>query len=137
MERPKSASTSPAGLPNKRVAAPTNSTEVIKRELSHHHVQASNREHYKSDFQNEMTLIGAELHRLRTERGRSIDWVAQAIKIPKLRLARIEQGTYIHFGLTDLYSLAGLYGVSALEIVSVIPGTRFDDLDATAALSGP
>lgn len=102
-----------------------------------HRAQAANREHVRFDFQNEMALIGAELRRLRMEQGCSIVSAAKAAKIPKYRLACIEHGTYIHFGLPDLYRLAALYGVSALDIVSIIPGTSFEGLDANATLPGP
>ena len=89
--------------------------------------QAANREHARFDYQNELALIGAELRRLRTVQRLSIEAVARALKMPKYRLARIEHGLYIHLGLPDLYRLAELYHVSPLDIVSVIPNTRFED----------
>jgi len=137
MERSKPAHTLPSSFRLKNIAAPAESRRGRKPKSNQHLTQAGNREHYRFDFQNEMALIGAELRRLRTGRGHSIVSAAKAAKISKYRLACIEHGVYIHFGLPDLYSLAELYGVSAMDIVSIIPGTNFEALDAGATLPGP
>jgi hypothetical protein len=97
--------------------------------LSNPHLsQAREREHFQFDFRIEMELIGAELRRLRKEKGLSIESVAKAARMPKFRLCKIEHGMYIHFGLELLYGLSALYGVSPLEVLSVIPDARFEDL---------
>jgi glyoxylate utilization-related uncharacterized protein len=124
---PSAMKATPSVKPTRNLSGPT----------SPYIAQTSTRERYRFDFQNEMALIGAELRRLRTERGLSIVSAAKAAKISKYRLACMEHGAYIHFGLPDLYRLAELYGVSALDIMSVIPGANFEDIDFTGTLPGP
>ena len=99
-------------------------TEVPNKYLS----QATEREHFQFDFRIEMELIGAELHRLRKEKGLSIESVAKAVRMPKYRLCKIEHGMYIHFDLRHFYSLSSFYSVSPSEILFVIPDARFQDL---------
>jgi len=97
--------------------------------MSPHRTQAHARERHRFDFQNEMTLIGTELRRLRKERVFTIESVARALKISKYRLARIEHGMYIHLDIPGLYQLAEHYNVSPFDILSVIPNTTFENLN--------
>jgi len=98
-------------------------------ELPNQHLsQASARERFQSDFRIDMELIGAELRRLRKEKGLSIESVAKAVRMPKYRLCKIEHGMYIHFDLRHFYSLSSFYSVSPSEILSIIPDARFEDL---------
>jgi len=91
--------------------------------------QARERERCRFDFSIEMDLIGAEFRRLRKEKGLSIEAVAKALRMRKYRLCLIEHGLYIHLDVPQLRGLSAHYGVSHLDILSVIPDAMFENID--------
>ena len=102
-------------------------THIIQSSL--HLAPAHNRESARLDFQVAMDLIGAEFRRLRLERGLTINAVAKAVRMPKYRLYQIELGLYIHLDVSQLHRLCARYGVSHLQVLQIIPGTLFGDID--------
>ena len=92
--------------------------------------QARAREEARFDYHVEMDLIGGELRRLRMENGLSIETVARAMGMRKYRLCQIEHGLYIHLGVPQLYRLCKYYGVSARQVLAIIPGARFENLES-------
>jgi hypothetical protein len=102
---------------------------TTERKTNSYICQAKYRERSQYDFRIEMELIGARLRRLRMDNGYSIESIAKAIRMPKIRLHKIERGLYIHFGVSDLYKLTHHYGTSAVEILSILPDTLFDHFD--------
>jgi hypothetical protein len=92
-----------------------------ERRLNPYLSQAMERKRFWLSYSTEFELIGAQLRRLRMDRGYGIEWVAKAIRMPTTRLFRIEQGAYMHFELCHLQRLSALYDTSSLAILSVIP----------------
>src|SRR5262245_35711698 len=83
--------------------------------------EASFRKKCWNDFRLEMSLIGAQLWRLRREEGYTLDYVAKKVRMPKYRLNGIVNGKYIHFGIPDLIRLSQFYGTTVKEIIAVVP----------------
>lgn len=82
-----------------------------------------------SDYENELKLICAELRRRRIEKGYSLGSISRILRIPKRRLYKIECGNYPYVSPTYFWIMAAIYGASPREILSVIPGFRFQDVD--------
>ena len=101
---------------------------TTSRTLNCHISEALQRKRHQADYQTEMALIGTRLRTLRVERGYALHAVARALKMPKRRLYQIECGTYLHFGLRELHGLSDYYGLSPVEVLTVIPHARFDKL---------
>jgi len=102
---------------------------TMPRTLNPYISEALQRKRHQADYQTEMELVGAYLRALRMERGYTLDAVAKALKMPKGRLYKIERGTYPHFNVPYLYSLADHYDTSVAGILSAIPAARFDNVD--------
>jgi hypothetical protein len=101
-----------------------------ERRLNPYLSQALERKRFWLSYSTEFELIGAQLRRLRLDKGYGIEWVAKAIRMPTARLFRIEQGAYMHFELCHLQRLSALYDTSPLAILSVIPyGLPEDTVD--------
>jgi hypothetical protein len=90
--------------------------------------QAWYRKRFWLCYRIEFELIGAQLRRLRKEKGYSIESAAKTIRMPAYRLYKIECGMYIHFELRHLQRLGKLYNATSLEILSVIRDGSFENL---------
>ena len=95
---------------------------------NHYQAEARERQRLWHEYSDQMEMIGAELRRLRIEKGLSLEAVARAMKMSKYRLCKIEHGLYASFDLNQLYPLSALYGVSPLEVLSIIPDSMFDKI---------
>jgi transcriptional regulator with XRE-family HTH domain len=73
-------------------------------------------------------MVGAELRRVRTEKGLALEDAARAMKLSKYRLCKIEHGMYASFDLRHLYGISALYGVSPMEILSIVPDSMFQNI---------
>jgi hypothetical protein len=112
-----------------KATSPVNTRRTTRKQSASYIAEARARKQAWRDFRLQIGWIGAQLWRLRQAKGYGIDYVAKALKMSKHRVAKIEHGTYIHFGIRDLQRLSALYGSTPVEVLSVIPDTWFEDLD--------
>jgi len=100
-----------------------------ERRINPYITEARARERFWHEFRIEMELIGARLCKVRHDRGYSINAAAGALRVSKNRLAMIERGVYKHFQLPHLYLLCQLYGVTTVDILSIIPDACFEGVE--------
>jgi hypothetical protein len=113
----------------KTISTPNTRRKAPRKQSATYIAEARAREQAWRDYRLDIGWIGAELWRLRRQKGYGIDYVAQALKMPKYRVAKIEHGMYIHFDVRDLHRLSNLYGTTVAEVLAVIPNGRFEDMD--------
>jgi transcriptional regulator with XRE-family HTH domain len=100
-----------------------NSHWIKERQINPYIAEARARERRWNEFKMEIELVGAQLRRVRLNRGYTIATVANALKMSKRRLDMIECGAYKHFTTPDLYRLCQFYETTTTEVLSVTNAT--------------